>query len=209
VHQTWKEHGSTWTEDVLFVIPETVWVVTNLTLNYAVPHTRSEQLATSGVVRLNITDRGGFVNFNHTYPGYERDAVQEDPGLWYHAYRAAWPNNAYSMAFMNVTSVANDTMGTRSLDYLNSEMDETFPLYYPNGKSASYIQTDPRSSSITAQFGDYILRTEGTSNVSTIGKKTTTYNFEAQEPLYTNPFVISSSGWAYVGKAFFITVFSR
>jgi hypothetical protein len=82
----WKEHGSTWAEDILFVVPETVCVDTNLTLDYAIPRTRSERdLAPSNVARLNITDRGGFVDLDHKYPQYERDNVQEDPRLWFRA----------------------------------------------------------------------------------------------------------------------------
>jgi hypothetical protein len=198
----WKEHGSTWAEDILFVVPETVCVDTNLTLDYAIPRTRSERdLAPSNVARLNITDRGGFVDLDHKYPQYERDNVQEDPRLWFRAYLAAWSNNAYSMALMNVTTMHNDTMGTNPFDYLNSEINETFPLYFPNGKVAPFFEADPLSLSVSESFGDYLLGTEGTSNMPTIGNETTTDNFEGQRALYPNPFGISFTEWSSIGKA--------
>jgi hypothetical protein len=45
------------------------------------------------------------------------------------------------------------------------------------------------------------LGTEGTSNMPTIGNETTTDNFEGQRALYPNPFGISFTEWASIGKA--------
>jgi hypothetical protein len=105
------------------------------------------------------------------------------------------------MALMNVTTMHNDTMGTNPFDYLNSEINETFPLYFPNGKVAPFFEADPLSLSVSESFGDYLLGTEGTSNMPTIGNETTTDNFEGQRALYPNPFGISFTEWASIGKA--------
>jgi hypothetical protein len=202
----WKEHGSRWTEDILFVVPETACVDTNLTLNYEIPRTRSEaSTASSKVIKLTLADRGGFVNLDHTYPQYERADAQEDPRLWYRAYVAAWSNNAYSMAFMNVTSMNNDTIGTRSFDYLDSYFNKTFPLYYPSGEVRTPIEADPQTLSVSTLFGSYLEGTGGISNISTIGNETITYEFDGQGALYTNPFDIGFSEWNSIGKALHTT----
>jgi hypothetical protein len=185
----WKEYGSTWTEDILFVVPDSVCVDTNLTLDYAIPRTRSEEQL-SRIVKLNITDRGGFVNLDRTYPQYNRTNVQEDPQLWHRAYVAAWSNNADSMAYMNVTSKRNDTLGTNPFDYLNSEINKTFPLYFPDGRVAPSVQTDPHSLSVSESFGDYF---------------TTTDDLEGRDALYPNPFGLDRLAWSDVRKALHTT----
>ncbi|CAO2649827.1 Nn.00g011190.m01.CDS01 [Neocucurbitaria sp. VM-36] len=197
---TLKQYGSTWSEDILFVVPETVCVDTNLTLDFLIPRTRSEGLkASSGVYRPSLTDRGGFVHLNKTYPRWNIGDVQENPELWYRAYRAAWLSNAYSMAFMNVTNLSNETTGVKAFAYLNSEMNKTFPLYYPDNETVSGgISISPQMLSISTLFGKHLDGTEGMSNVSTSGNQTTEYNFESKLPIYTNPFGINSTEWSSI-----------
>ncbi|KAF2023261.1 hypothetical protein EK21DRAFT_118926 [Setomelanomma holmii] len=63
----WREYGSAWTEDILFVVPDTVWVDTNLTVDFQVARTRSDDLlARNGNFKPEIMDHGGFVNLNKT-----------------------------------------------------------------------------------------------------------------------------------------------
>ncbi|KAF1837156.1 hypothetical protein BDW02DRAFT_492158 [Decorospora gaudefroyi] len=193
---TWRKYGSTWVEDITFIVPETVCVDTNLTLDFMIPRTQTEYLtADSEIFRLEITDRGGFVNLNTTYPAYQLGDVQGNPNLWYRAYRAAWLRNAYTMAYMNVTSLNNGTTGDRSFTYLDSELNKTFPLYFPSGEVAPRYSIQPQSLSVVTRFGDYLDGTEGVSNVSTIGNETTTFDFESTLPLYPNPFDISFTDW--------------
>ncbi|KAH7066203.1 hypothetical protein BKA63DRAFT_523950 [Paraphoma chrysanthemicola] len=193
---TWREYGSTWTEDILFIVPETVCVDTNLTLDFQVPRTRTEEnLASSGVYKPEIVDHGGFVNINKTYPAWKFTDTQANPELWYRAYRGAWLNNAYTMAYMNVTNMSNETTKVKAFAYLNSTMNKGFPLYFPNGKTASSILAKPNSLSM-ANWGGYLTGTEGTSNFSRASN--TTYNFTSTFPIYTNPSKINYTDWGSI-----------
>lgn len=198
---TWKEYGSTWSEDLLFVVPETVCVDTNLTIDFSVPRTRSEsQAAESGIFRPSIVDRGGFVNLNKTYPRWDIGDVQANPNLWYRAYRAAWLRNAYTMAYMNVTNLSNQTTGVKAFSYLNSTLNQAFPLYFPSNESASSLSLNAQSLTVATDFGEHLMGTEGLSNRSTTGNTTTEYKFASKLPIYTNPFSINRSDWSSIGK---------
>jgi hypothetical protein len=65
-----REYASTWSEDILFIQPQTQCVDTNLTLDFSIPATTSE--GTSTIVNLALTDRGGFSNIDHKYPTWEQ-----------------------------------------------------------------------------------------------------------------------------------------
>lgn len=195
-----RPYGSTWTEDLLFVVPDTVCVDTNLTLDFVIARTRSEELlAKNTVYKPELVDRGGFVNLNKTYPSWVIGDVQSNPSLWYRAYRGAWLQNAYTMAYMNVTTFNNETTKTKAFSYLNSTLEKTFPLYYSDGKTASSVFLKPNSLSFAALWGEILTGTsEGISNFSKFSN--TTYNFTSSLPIYTNPFRIGSSNWTSIGK---------
>lgn len=182
--------GSTWEEDVLFVEPESVCVDTNLTLDFAIPEMKTAYFGSAE--NLVITDRGGFVNLNQTYPQWNRDNVQDNPELWLRAYKAAWLSNALSMVFMNVTPFTNETLGTKAFSYLNSSLGKEFTLSYPDGEPANSLYTvDADKLKITSSFGNYISGLDtGVSNYSELTN--TTYNFTEKEPLYKNPFRVQS-----------------
>jgi hypothetical protein len=185
------------------VVPDTACVNTNLTLDFEIPRTWTERLilSTGDILKPELVDHGGFVNINKTYPVSDLENVQTDPEIWYRAYKGAWITNALTMAYMNVTSMNNKTTGLRSFAYLNSTMGKTFPLYFPDGKTASRaLSIKPNSLSFATKWGDFLSGTEGTNNVSTIGNETKTYNFTTQAPLYTNPFRITTSNWSDIGK---------
>lgn len=194
-----RTYGSSWSEDLLFTSPDTVCVDTNLTLDFIIPATMLESSAagfgTGEAFRLNLTDRGGFVDINQTYPEWERGDTQQNPELWLRAYKAAWLNNALSMAFMNVTNISNDTTQLRAFSYLKSTMNKTFPLHYPNGELAIRLMSiRPSSLQLASSFGGYLDGLDvGQSNVSTIGNSTTQYGFSSKPPIYGNPFNISTS----------------
>ena len=191
-------YGSTWSEDLLFTSPDTVCVDTNLTLDFIIPATQQELLAAGSgarAFRLNLTDRGGFVNLNHTYPAWKRGDTQKNPELWLRAYKAAWLNNALSMAFLNVTNVNNQTTSLKAFSYLNSTLNKTFPLHYPSGEPAGRMKSfRPSTLQVAASFGGYLDNTDvGQSNISTIGNTTTESKFPSKLPIYPNPFNISTS----------------
>ncbi|KAK6535729.1 hypothetical protein TWF694_002178 [Orbilia ellipsospora] len=190
----WRPYGSTWTEDILFIVPETQCVDTNLTLDFRIPGKTSE--GTPGEVSdLVLTDRGGFANFIPDYPEWDRGDTQDNPGLWFRAYKAAWLNNAYSMAFMNVTNIRNQSdPKSEPFTYIHSTIGKRFPLNR-NGTTVPLLDLHPNSLKSSTSFGDYLQDTdkpvEG-SNPSndTLGLNVTT---PYQPALYPNPFHISDA----------------
>ena len=117
-------HGATWTEELLFIEPETQCVDTNLTLDFGikdfVPDNFTGQLL---IHDLRLTDRGGLVNLKKKYPFYNRDDIQANPDLRGRAYAAAWMTNALTMAYFNITRPAPNPFS-----YLNSSIGSAFPL---------------------------------------------------------------------------------
>lgn len=196
----WRQFGSTWSEDVLFVVPETACVDTNLTIDFTIPRTRSQKInASSSMWQPVITDRGGFAQLNQTYPRWELGDIQAHPSLYYRAYRAAWLRNTYSMAYMNVTSLKDGSEGSRAFAYMNSEINKTFPLSFPDGKTATGLQIVPQSLSVATLFGNYLDGTAGVPNTSATGNETSISSIGSRDPLYTNPFDIGTKDWASIG----------
>lgn len=192
-----RPYGNSWSEDLLFASPDTVCVDTNLTLDFSIPSSTLESSSGTSpgkAFRLNLTDRGGFVNLNQTYPAWEKGDTQQSPELWLRAYKAAWLNNALTMAFMNVTNVANETTHLKAFSYLDSRINKTFPLHYPNGEAANRMSSlKPNALEVSASFGNYLDNLDkGQSNISTFGNSTTEYNFPSKEPIYANPFNVST-----------------
>ncbi|GAB7336616.1 hypothetical protein MBLNU13_g10313t1 [Cladosporium sp. NU13] len=100
-------YGADWQEDILFLVPETACVDTNVTLESKIP---SEYDAGFYGRPMNLVDRGGFSNISHELPwrhGWYENA-QQDPMLGTRAYRAAWAMNALNMFFLNVTEPAKN-----------------------------------------------------------------------------------------------------
>jgi len=116
-------HGAVWSEDLLFVEPETKCVDTNLSLEFRV--SLNSQTSTQ-FHEFFLVDNGGFVNLNQTYPAYDHDNAQNNPDLRMRAYKAAYLHNAWSMAYLNVTSLEP------SWRYLNSKLGQKFPMKLEN-----------------------------------------------------------------------------
>ncbi|KAH6639209.1 hypothetical protein C7974DRAFT_127518 [Boeremia exigua] len=192
-----RTYGSSWSEDLLFTEPETVCVDTNLTLEFQIPATTNEKAAAgiNEVFKLQLTDRGGFVNLIPEYPAWDRADTQQAPELELRAYKAAWINNALSMAFMNVTNVRTNDTDVKAFSYLHSTMNKTFPLSFPDGKQANDLLTIQASSfQVATAFGGYLDDADqGRSNKSSSGNSSDEYNFQSFPPLYPNPFRIKRS----------------
>ncbi|KAL1994325.1 hypothetical protein VTN49DRAFT_2994 [Thermomyces lanuginosus] len=123
-----SKYGSTWSEDLLFIEPESQCVDTNLTFDFnftTFPSSNRDHIDS-----LVLTDRGGFANLNLTRPNATTTNAQSDPRLWDRAYEAAWINNVLSMVFMNVTDVRNISDPNRfgSFNYLDSHVGKQFPM---------------------------------------------------------------------------------
>jgi hypothetical protein len=89
--------GGTWSQDILWIEPETQCVDTNLTVDYFL--TKGPNLE---VEQFNITDHGGFYNLTHDPPPpLNRDGQNID--LREHAYKGAAYSNMFAMLFLNTT----------------------------------------------------------------------------------------------------------
>lgn len=95
------EYGSTWTEDILFVEPETQCVDLNVTFDFSLTQNDSSRLA---VTKMTLTDHGGFSKLSRTSPNLTIDANgQGDIDLKERAYKAAWLNNFLTLVYLNAT----------------------------------------------------------------------------------------------------------
>lgn len=168
------QYGVAWKEDLLFIEPETVCVDTNLTLDFTVVSENNTVI--SGVV---LTDRGGFVNLNHTYPEPDFSNPQKNPDLFGRAYKAAWLSNVLTAFYYNVTNPNEHTAGIRSFSYLNSYINKTFKIP-SDGTTSGFDALE-----LTTTFGDYL--TNSISNVA-----------NASNP--SNPFGIGIQNFSDISK---------
>ncbi|KAK2761138.1 hypothetical protein FQN54_001659 [Arachnomyces sp. PD_36] len=169
------EYGATWSEDLLFIEPETQCVDTNTTLDF----TLSEQLR---VANLVITDHGGFVNLNHEYPEVERNDTQANPDLQARAYMAAWVNNAMTMFYLNVSNPAEPS--PEPFTYMDSTLGKRFPLpvsaltpvhwdaLLTTVEWGSFLNLPPSSSSLARSLDSLNQKRQKDSNASPDQKDT-------------------------------------
>ncbi|KAH8668430.1 hypothetical protein BX600DRAFT_548781 [Xylariales sp. PMI_506] len=142
------KYGVKWEEDLLFVQPETVCVDTNLTLDFTI--NASPENSTDGTSGLFLTDRGGFINMNRTYPEPDLTDPQANADLYGRAYKAAWLHNWFTALYFNVTNPHNKTSGQAAFQYLNSEINKTFVLTpLISIAELQYLTLSPT-------FGDYV-----------------------------------------------------
>ncbi|KAK4119572.1 hypothetical protein N657DRAFT_650068 [Parathielavia appendiculata] len=165
------DRNVTWQEDLLFVEPVTACVNTNLTFDFTITE-RNFSSSSHGPPDYRLTDRGGFINLNHTYPYYDRDNPQANPDLWGRAYKAAMMHNAYAMMYLNVTNPGNQTAGVKAFQYVDSTMGKSFPLDVELG-------VDYRAARFTSKYGTHLFPNMYTND----------------EPKYPNPFNVTMSEW--------------
>lgn len=168
-------HGTTWSEDLLFIEPETECVDTNLTIDYVVTTPQQYSDSYSDIAKLFLTDRGGFSNFNQTYPEYAHDNASMNPDLQARAYKAAWLNNAWTMAYMNVTNIGDQDTGVKPFQYLNSTLGKQFALARETQVNAMLLSKD---------FGSYLG-----------------YLFNGDSGIYPNPFDVDATTFDDVGRS--------
>jgi hypothetical protein len=89
--------GGTWTQDILWIEPETQCVDTNLTVDYFRPQRPSAEIE-----QFNITDHGGFYKLTHDPPP-PLNRNGQDIDLREHAYKGAAYSNLFAMLFLNTT----------------------------------------------------------------------------------------------------------
>ncbi|KAL9572059.1 hypothetical protein ACKAV7_003776 [Fusarium commune] len=137
--------GASWKEDILFIEPVSTCVDTNLTFDFTFTADFPNRIKD-----FVLTDRGGFVNLNRTYPYYDREDPQINVDLWGRAYKAAYINNAYTMMYLNVTNPNNSTYGDKSFSYMNSEIGKKFPMPADFSDYSDYLSMGLIS------YGDYV-----------------------------------------------------
>ncbi|KIJ23943.1 hypothetical protein M422DRAFT_195330, partial [Sphaerobolus stellatus SS14] len=101
-------HGATWSQDILWVEPQTACVNTNLTVDYAINGL--------GIVQpsYNMTDRGGFANPPIQYPPYGQEG--QDLNLYEHAYKATVLSNNGTLRALNTSRSATFVGNTFQLN---------------------------------------------------------------------------------------------
>jgi hypothetical protein len=170
--------GAEWSEDLLFLEPQTECVDTNLTLEFRIP---TEGSLSPPLDNLTLIDNGGFSELIQEYPTFNITNSQSEPSLRFRAYKAAWMMNTYSMLIMNVTRPNPDAFA-----YLKSERGKRFPLTGGLGStgSANSIIVDTLFSSLV----DPDSETKSNST-SMFTNETTTSG------TYDNPFNISGANY--------------
>ena len=195
----WQPQGSEWSEDLLFVEPETQCVNLNMTLDY--------DLATSytygggGYENLVLTDRGGFVDIPRDFSPINWTVVQSqsDPQLMQRAFTGAWVNNFMSMLFLNVTNPGNHNKSrSKAFDYLDSHLGRTFPLMHKDTTTTFFPFLFDVGMQVSSLYNSYLDGTDyaytgvnasnsglGNSSLSKLGNLT-----QSTPALYQNPFQI-------------------
>ncbi|KAM0269840.1 hypothetical protein ACHAQH_009634 [Verticillium albo-atrum] len=140
------DHGATWTEDLLFIEPDTACVNTNLTFTFQISTNFSDD---GGIKQLRLIDKGGFSRLNQTYPQIDHPNAQTNPDLYSRAYKAAWINNAYTMIYMNITNPRDNATGLEPFSYMNSKPGDEFIMESQGGDGYTAL-------SLSTDFGNYL-----------------------------------------------------
>lgn len=151
------EYGSSWTEDILFVEPETACVSLNFTFNFHLEEKGSN--ARPAAAGLHLKDHGGFSNLSRhmPVPNMQLPLHQNGQGelrLKDRAYNAAWLNNYLTLTYFNLTNP--DIKNITRIDVEpGMEIGETTNETLKDSNSTFYIEYQSiRSSSF---YGEYLV----------------------------------------------------
>lgn len=187
-------YGSTWTEDILFVQPETRCVDTNLTIDYTLVESKVPGTTVGVGNRIWLTDRGGFSSLEKNYNWHNIRNGQDDAQLYERAYTAAWMNNLLSMMYLNET---------------NPDAGETGIKLQPNapGKTFKLQETSNSSTTASASMGLQLFNGKHDKVLITLFGKylpipvaDSTINSSTTSKLYPNPQRINDQQFQYAGK---------
>lgn len=205
----WRPQGSEWSEDLLFIEPETQCVNLNLTLDYDTAI--SYGYGDGGYENLVLTDRGGFVDLPQDFSPINWTTIysQSDPQLIQRAFTGAWVNNFVSMNFLNATNPGNyKESGLKAFSYLNSHLGKTFPLMRQGTTTQNFQFDASLGLQVSISYGDYLEGTDiaytgvnagnsglNDSSISELGNLT-----HSQPALYPNPFHIERQNFTPAGR---------
>ncbi|OAP63010.1 hypothetical protein AYL99_02237 [Fonsecaea erecta] len=149
--------GAEWTEDLLWIQPESACVDTNISVEFQIPYSG---IASDDLTNISLIDNGGFANLVQKWPYVNVTNSQVDLNLQGRAYKAAWMVNAYTMLVMNLTRPSPDAFG-----YLKSKVGNKYPVtkYQTTGVKLNGIYiTDTWTSMLDpeAYLSNYTLPTD-------------------------------------------------
>ncbi|KAE8382250.1 hypothetical protein BDV26DRAFT_278245 [Aspergillus bertholletiae] len=108
------QNRASWSEDLLFFVPETQCVGNNISIDYtvaAMPNSEGPESIDIAAVDVTLRDHNGLADLPTEYPeGYWGDD-QADPTLRARASKAAWIMNTYTMIYMNRTKSSKPRSG--------------------------------------------------------------------------------------------------
>lgn len=189
-------YGSTWTEDILFVQPETQCVDTNLTIDFTL--TQNNISGDVGVGdQVWLTDKGGFASLDPDYNWQSIRNDQADARLYDRAYTAAWMNNLLSMMYLNET---NSDAGQVGIKLRPATTGRTFKLQ--NGSTSSLDSSTGLSAALRTQLsGKYDkLSTSGFGQYLPVPNGDLSINSSTTSKLYPNPQKINDLQFQYAGE---------
>lgn len=189
-------YGGAWSEDLLWVEPETACVDMNLTLRFQLTTDQTTGMLTPA--DLTLIDQGGFANLVLEYPEYDHADPQTNIDLQARAYKAAWLSNVYTMAYLNVTNPREDGYD-KAFVYLNSHVGKEFPLTPGSEAQTVSYQTLQTSTS----WGNFLnIPISFNSNGSVSLNSSTSFDSNASTTQYPNPFKISTQNFTDIRKCF-------
>lgn len=172
--------GVTWSEDLLFLEPEVECVNTNLTIDFEISTSTGDIKGSAKVAHMFLTDRGGFVNLNTTYPDDPSINTTNTPDLKTRAYQAACFTNGISVMFMDITDPTDKAKGTKAFERIDSELNQKWGIPVTEIDALDY-----QSLSIVSKFGEHL----GLTSSSTDG-----------EEIYKNPYNVTAAEFDYPRK---------
>lgn len=196
------QYNVVWTEDILFVEPETVCVDTNLTIDFTVSPSLTTINPSANIQNLVLVDRGVFVNLDRTAPEVNVSNPQQNPDLFTRAYTGAWWNNYYAALYYNITDYTLTNNSTTAFRYVDSFINQTFPLPPPSSTSPIL-----NTLQFTTNYGDYLFLDDITSPSTYLNATITTGNLTSNYTLPSlfqgppNPFNISTSNLTDICKS--------
>ncbi|EUC45273.1 hypothetical protein COCMIDRAFT_36950 [Bipolaris oryzae ATCC 44560] len=193
-------HEVIWTEDILFVVPETSCVDNNLTIDYDLKEDdTSHTLGSGGILRL--TDRGGFANLNSTVnlEGIQTmNSSQDRIYLHARALYAAGFSNALTMIYMNLTNEQHGLGEFRmyeqapvGISYILEDESKTSTYSGDGGKVANSI---PKPGRIALHRLGQHLDLPSSANIASNHTFLINHN-----QIYTNPHNVTTDLFKYFG----------
>jgi hypothetical protein len=191
--------GVSWTEDILFIEPETVCVDLNLTLDFTITLGTKSLFADNFV----LTDQGGFANLNHTYPEFDQSHPQSNAQLWNRAYKAAMMSNAYTIFYYNVSNPNNQPdPNMRAFAYVDSHVGKTFSVHNEhNSQEYDALKIDGRFLDYYSMFNFPQDNTSMNSTLSNMTTRSPPLGNGTSGSIPANPFGVNSTWFQDLGKS--------